>query len=109
MEDISEKLQQILSNPEALGVISEVASKIMQPDETEKTTELPDLGEFAEKIKSIPALGGIISEFGKNKKERISLLNSLKPFIDDSKKEKLDVIISFLRLCDFFDSAGFLM
>ncbi len=104
MEDnINERLQNLLSNPENLkNIMSMVSSmsgtstqepkkSIENNEEKEAITEL-----VAEATPSTIAENKRESRFSRHDDDRINLLRSLRPFLDDKKQHKVDGLIRAL-------------
>lgn len=109
--DFSEKLKQILSNPEAMSKISAIASGLgatqkknetpktendepsvsPQPSLTDSQSEMPFSADF------VPAL---MQGFSTNSDPRIALLSSIKPLLREEKRDKIDSITKALALAN---------
>ena len=104
MDDLSEKLANILNDPESLEKVRKVAESFLGQNEAEapKTAPSDDFGlNFG-----VEEFGSIISILGRLKNSgndpRTQLLQSLKPHLSEPKREKVDTAIKILKLIDIF-------
>ncbi len=113
--DISKQLSGILEDPEAMSRIMNIASSLMgsqsqnqDSDASEEKREessdpppeakasFPDLS-GADLSKVMPLLAGALGQDQKND-PRTNLLQALKPYMSDDRKERIDMLIKALRL-----------
>ncbi len=104
---IEEKLSSILSSPEDLKKIMELAGtlglKKDSPIETE-ANEKENTEGSKEKPKSEDL--NIIEGFLKSgKNERLDLLNALKPYLKDTKRDKIDNLLKLINTAELLLSA----
>lgn len=107
-KDIFEKLSSILNNPEMSDnfkkILNNYSSSETNEDESnhkqdENKTDFPNFDiETILKIKSL-----IDSLNNQENDSRSNLLLSLKPYVADSKKEKIDQYIKFLNLAKIIE------
>lgn len=115
MDDFSEKLSQLLSDPESLEKIKNLAGSFM-----------PDSGKAQEKSEpqkphnnsensasgngfGIPSLdpqilfkiSNIISKANTDNDEKLKLLNSIKPYLSDKRAEKIDSAVQILKMSKY--------
>ncbi|MBR3837499.1 MAG: hypothetical protein IKJ74_05055 [Clostridia bacterium] len=113
--DFSQKLQQVLSDPNAMATIAGLAQNFSKKN-AESTgaseTSLPTgageaprekgvLGEMLEQ----PAIASALKMLGDGSRERVALLQAMRPFVKDEKKERLDRIIQTMKTLDLLLSA----
>lgn len=101
MDDLSEKLNELLSDPESMNRVRQMAENLLgnnQPPPTE-STDL-SVGEMlgGEDIKNIMSLITRFKNTGDD--SRVQLISALKPHLSDEKKEKADMAIKILKLLD---------
>lgn len=99
MEDIAEKLSELLSSPDGMDKIKAVASSLLGDDSLaalgadfgspEPTSDLGDM-------QSLLKLGNLLKSAPKD--ERINLLLALKPHLSEERRQKVDRAVSMLRL-----------
>lgn len=107
MSDIENKLNDILSNPEALSSIINTV-KGLSGISNSQTNSIPIVS--SEKA-SVPANDSFVPALSsaKDKKEglisdkSIGLLLAIKPFLSENKREKIDVITSLLKVAALAD------
>ncbi len=110
-ENISEKLKSLLDNPDGLSTILSVAQTMMKATQNKPRPAEPRAQDTEEKPESlqvkeeqiIPASAQGIMDYKRNKRhnsfrddERINLLMSIRPFLDDHKKGRVDSLVKAL-------------
>ena len=108
MSDLENKLNDILSNPEALSSIINTVKGLSGISNSNKTDNIPSVSN--ENSFTYPNDSLVpVSNSVKNNKEgiisdkSIGLLLALKPFLSESKREKIDVITSLLKVAALAD------
>ncbi|MBE6550915.1 MAG: hypothetical protein E7665_02140 [Ruminococcaceae bacterium] len=126
MDDFSDKISSLLSDPESMGKILNAVKAISGTDqssrnEKNKSESVPDIvealagnelqnGDAIREDKKNP-FSAILSSpeleklFGNGNKERCALLMSMRPFLESSKRDKIDEIVRTLKLIDMFYGA----
>lgn len=91
MDDFGDKLNSILNDPAALSRIGELAKSVMGGDQETKGEE-PELDPgLISRVMSLMNRKGVKSE------ER-ALLEAMKPFLSERRREKMDKAIKLARL-----------
>ncbi|MBQ4631699.1 MAG: hypothetical protein IJB70_12040 [Clostridia bacterium] len=87
-DDLNNKIQSLLSDPNALNMISSLLGN------NSTVTEEPDSShdDFSEKITSA------LSNLNSGNDRRINLLNALKPYMRKSRSSNIDKAIKMLKL-----------
>lgn len=105
MDDISEKLAEILNDPDSLNRVREMAENIL--GDKDKSDSKPPQNDFSSFFGSDidPAqIGKIISVMSRLKSDRddnrAKLLLALKPHLSAPRQEKVDTAIKLLKLID---------
>ena len=99
MDDLSAKLSQILSDPESMSRVREMAESILnqKPEPEPQAADLNgafDVGEISQ-------IMGLVSRLhNQNDDPRTALLTALKPHLSEAKQDKVDTAIKILRLLD---------
>ena len=130
-DQLSEKLKSILADPDSLKSILSIASafgsvnnnnkSISSSDASEKSSEVPDTQERVNEEKpsdavvepSVNAMQ-MVSAFGNkanNADDRVNLLLSIKPFLSERKRQRVDSIVKALgaaRLLSSYKDLDFL-
>ncbi|HIS97759.1 MAG TPA: hypothetical protein IAD42_07285 [Candidatus Scatomorpha pullistercoris] len=92
MDDFGDKLNAILSDPAALSRISELAKSVMggesRPGDTQ--ADEPDPGLMAK-------LAGLLGRNSVKREER-ALLEAMKPFLSEKRRNKMDKAMKLARL-----------
>ena len=88
-EDLNEKLKQILSNPEAMAMVSSILG---QKNNSESEALPPSGDDFEATIRNA------VSSLNSNGDRRINLLSALKPYVRQSRADNIDKAIKMLKL-----------
>ncbi len=115
MDSFSDKLKTVLSDPESMAKITEIAKgfaarqnsegvedKASEPSE-ENREEIPRFDPVGELMHS-PAISEALRVLGNGSRERIALLVAMRPFVKEEKKERLDKIIGTMKTLDLITS-----
>lgn len=99
MDDLNQKLAQILNDPESMNRVKEMAESILSQNEKQEQPEdsvfgIPDSAELGNIMSIVSKLNQ------KNDDARTNLLAALKPHLSEPKREKVDTAIKILRLLD---------
>ncbi|MCD7929486.1 MAG: hypothetical protein LUF86_04915 [Clostridiales bacterium] len=121
MDDFEEKLNSILSSPEAMGQIMSLASSIAGKPEGEGNTPAeaapqPDSSPAAEGDDPLnllqnldPAMVqrvmGLYREYTRGGDEKTALLQAMRPFLREERQERLDKAMRIARLSRVIRSA----
>ncbi len=100
MDDLNQKLTEILNDPESMNRVREMAESILSDnDKKSEATDESILGSL-----NGAELGNIMSIVSKlnqkNDDPRTNLLVALKPHLSEQKREKVDTAIKILRLLE---------
>ena len=119
MDGFSDQLKTVLNDPESMAKIAELAKKFAARNEapTPPTGEAPPLplpageesasmpfGNVLEGLRS-PAIAEALRLLSNGSRERVALLQAMRPFVREEKKEKLDKIIQTMKTLDLITSA----
>ena len=104
MEKIAQMLMAMLGNNSSEEQLKEVSD---EPEETEET-----FNEISEDILHAQesddnGLANLLGGFTGEKDKRVSLLSSIKPYMNGKRQEKVDMAINFVRLMSVSSSLGF--
>lgn len=98
MEDLSEKLSEILNDEESMKKVRSLAENLLSK-ESEESKESGDLlGIDPAEINQIISILGRLKNKGDNK--RTALLLALKPNLSEEKQKKVDTAIKLLKLIE---------
>ncbi len=108
MDDISEKLADLLNDPESLNRVREMAENILGNDNKKSEKSPPpqsDIGSLFGNMDIDPIqIGKIMSVMSRLKTNqddnRARLLTALKPHLSAPRQEKVDTAIKMLKLID---------
>lgn len=110
MDGFSEKLKTVLSDPESMAKITEIARGFAAKQTAPETSPaadappLPSPDPMGELLHS-PAIAEALRLLGNGSRERVALLQAMRPFVKEEKKSKLDKIISTMKTLDLLTSA----
>lgn len=98
MDELSQKLAEILNDPESMNRVREMAEDILgnkpEPDPQE------DLSNFLSNSDLINVMN-LVSKLNTNSGDsRTTLLSALKPHLSEPKRDKVDTAIKILRLLE---------
>lgn len=108
MSEFEEKLESILSNPQAMEQIMSLAQSLggsapssdsEAPPEQKPSSVLPDglgLGQIDPRI--LTGVAQLLSQGGSGEDDRVALLQALRPFVREQRYAKLDKAIQIARL-----------
>ena len=101
MDDLSQKLADVLEDPKSLENLRQMAESILggnskKEEACEKSSE--EFGDIPP-FEDLQAIIGIISQLNSQKdNKRTQLLNALKPYLSEQRKSKADNAIKLLKL-----------
>ena len=106
MEISNDKIAELLKNPEILGMIASLASGFSSQKKTEvkNDDDLPETTEESSEVVPASAQADLVTTSAKNEfpdsfssssqsDKRIALLNAIKPYVNDAKKDKVDSLV----------------
>ena len=103
MDDLNEKLAEILNDPESMNRVRQMAESILGgEEETTKRSEPADAGIsslFGEK--DLSAITSLISRMKSGENDpRVQLITALRPHLTEKRRERADAAIRLLKLID---------
>ena len=97
MDDLSQKLTEILNDEESMNKVRSLAENILSNNETQSNSD----DNFGLSANELSMIMGIISRLKNGKDDkRTALLSALKPNLSAEKQEKVDVAIKLLKLIE---------
>lgn len=107
MDDISEKLAELLNDPDSLNRVREMAENILGNTQNHEATQQKNndptslFGDFDLDPSQIGKLMSVMSRLRSAKEDnRARLLLALKPHLSAPRQEKVDTAIKLLKLID---------
>lgn len=101
MDELSEKLAQILNDPESMNRVREMAENILGSDTPEqKEPETDDVYGMLGSAELMNVMSIVSKLNSKGDDARTQLLSALKPHLSEPKREKVDTAIKILRLLE---------
>ena len=109
MDDLGSKIKEILSDPKALEQIQELSTMLMGSDtshppvhkveESAKGNDMSFLGALSspQAMSLITKVAPLLTDIGKED-DTSRLLSSLRPFLSDQRKEKLDEASKLIKI-----------
>lgn len=101
MDDLSEKLADLLNNPESMEQVRKMAENILGENaEKKETTPIDNLGSLlgGGELQSIISIMSKIKSAGND--NRTQLLTALKPHLSAPRQEKVDTAIKILKVIE---------
>lgn len=102
MDELSEKLAQILNDPDSMNRVREMAESILSNNKEAKEPE-PQPDDIYSMLNSGELMNvmSIVSKLNSQGNDtRTQLLSALKPHLSEPKREKVDTAIKILRLLE---------
>lgn len=98
MDELSQKLAEILNNPESMNRVREMAEDILgNKPEPEPQEDLSNLLSNSDLMNVM----SLVSKLNTNSDDsRTTLLSALKPHLSEPKRDKVDTAIKILRLLE---------
>ena len=112
MDDIGDKINAILSDPDQFGKIAQMAKSIMggEPDKSrEKAKSRDDDDSDGGGFDLNPAMLSRISKLMQKsgtKSSDMALLEAMKPFLSDKRRKKMDKAMKLAKLASFAELAA---
>lgn len=107
MDDLSEKLAELLSDPESMNRVKQMAESLLGEQAVAEPPPLPPspLGGITDmlngdELRSIMSIISRLKTTGDD--SRVQLLNALKPHLSDPRREKVDTAIKLLKLLELW-------
>lgn len=98
MDDLNQKLSQILNDPESMNRVRQMAESILSDKEEEPQDDSVFSSFGGEELGNIMS---IVSKLNNQQNDaRTNLLLALKPHLSEEKQEKVDTAIKILRLLE---------
>ena len=116
--DFSEKLNQVLSNPAMMAQIKALADTMTQAEARTEQDEYPreeaespaiaraEPRDSTRESISVPAFFTPSPSFEKNMQNACTLLNAMKPFLDERRCAKIDKMLSMIRFAQMAGQLG---
>lgn len=106
MDDISEKLAELLNDPESMKRVRAMAENLLGDEDAKQQSaaqnktaaDTPDFGLDAEQIAGIMSVMKRLKNGGNDNRAR--LLLALKPLLSTPKQEKVDTALKLLKIVD---------
>ena len=99
MDDLNQKLAQILNDPESMNRVREMAESILADNTPAGPKNDSAFGDIdANELTNIMSIVSKLNQKGDD--ARTSLLLALKPHLSERKREKVDTAIKILRLLE---------
>lgn len=96
MEDLGEKLAEILNDPQSMNRVKQMAESLLGGEKSNEALQAPSVG--GEELKMMM---NIMSRFkSQGNDTRTQLLTALKPHLSEPRREKVDTAIKILKLIE---------
>lgn len=101
MDNLNDKLSSILSDPDALNRLQDMARSIFSAEEPPKPEPTPDSGGLIPADIDLGAVSRLMGLMNNNKDDsRVQLLLALKPNLSPEKQKRVDSAIKILKLIE---------
>lgn len=99
MDELNQKLTQILNDPESMNRVRQMAESILSDKEDDTSADDSVFGMLGGE--DLGNIMSIVSRLNNQQNDaRTNLLLALKPHLSEAKREKVDTAIKILRLLD---------
>lgn len=98
MDDLGDKLSEILNDPEAMEKVRMMAENLLGDEGEHEPEENGEPGLDGETVKRIMGIMSRLKSSGND--SRTALLTALKPHISESRRHKVDTAIKLLKLIE---------
>ncbi len=98
MDELSQKLAEILNDPQSMNKVREMAEDILGDKKEPEPSQ--DLGGLLGDIDLINVMNLVSKLNSTSEDSRTMLLSSLKPHLSEPKREKVDTAIKILKLLE---------
>ena len=99
MDDLNQKLAQILNNPESMNRVREMAESILSEKDKAEPIDNSVFGNIG--TDELSGIMSVVSKLNQSQDDaRTNLLAALKPHLSEPKRDKVDTAIKILRLLD---------
>jgi len=102
---LEEKVSEILSSPDELKKIMDIAKSLGISNEKNETKSEEGKTESVEGVVAPSELSSLEGLIKSNKNERVHLLEALKPYLKAEKREKVDSLLKMIRAAEIILSA----
>lgn len=105
MDDLSAKLTELLSDPESMNRVRQMAESILgeSGDEIPAAAAAPDISSLGDMLGSgeLQSIISVISKMKASKDDsRIQLISALRPHLSEERRKRADTAIKILKLLD---------
>lgn len=104
MDDFGDKLNAILSDPNAMSRIGDMAKSLMGGGETPKRSPAGDTPDIDPSMLS--KVAAMMNKSSKHGDDRRALFEAMKPFLSEKRRSKMDRAIKIARLADVASAAA---
>ena len=116
MDQFSDRLKTVLSDPESMEKITEIAKRFAQKENVAESCGDSALGEILPRngeresgdrtgVLRTPVIEEALRLLANGSRERVALLLAMRPFVKEEKRQKLDQIIHTMKTLDLITSA----
>lgn len=109
MDDIGDKINAILSDPDQFGKIAQMAKSIMggEPDKSGEKTKGKGGGDggFDLNPAMLERISGLMKKGG-GKSSDMALLEAMKPYLSEKRRKKMDKAMKLAKLASFAELAA---
>lgn len=96
MDDMAERLSELLNSPEGMEKIKTLAGALLGGGEKGKNEPEPQPEMSMPDISALMKIGGLLKQTGQD--ERVDLLLALKPHLSERRRERVDRAVKLLKL-----------
>ena len=105
MDDLSAKLTELLSDPESMNRVRQMAESILGEEQAEAAPQInmPDISGLGDMLggDEIKSIISVISQMKNSADDsRVQLINALRPHLGEERRKRADTAVKILKLLD---------
>ena len=105
MEDLENTISQILGNPESMAQIMSIAKSLSTPAPPVEAESQPSVSPMPSADQSMLSMLELIKQFGADDPRETQLLNALKPYCSEQRRQRIDRALQIARLSQIAGAA----
>jgi len=98
MDDLSEKLAELLNDPESMNKVRQMAENLLGGNSEPAPQSSAADNSGGDELKAVMSIMSILKNSGND--SRTQLLTALKPHLSEPKREKVDTAIKILKILE---------
>lgn len=105
MEDLENTISQILGNPDSMAQIMSIAKSLGVPSPSSEAESPPPVSPAPALDQSMLSMLELVKQFGAGDPREAQLLNALKPYCSEQRRQRIDRALQIARLSQIAGTA----